>query len=192
MHVGVDFDDVLYPYHYYLKRRILNRFGIDLTTRRVTTFFYNQLPEFRERGISREDVWDEVMATWHQVEDHQEAVLLDPDAPDVLRRLGRQHEVILITARSEDTLPNVRLFLERQGIVPDQVRMGCTEKTGFDVLVDDFPKHALENAQHGGRSLLYTIDENSDFDVEPHENVHRVHNWQEVATAIARWERDGA
>ena len=44
----------------------------------------------------------------------------------------------------------MKAFLKRHTIEPHDVWVGRHEKTGFDVLVDDFPNHAIENAAAGG------------------------------------------
>jgi len=78
MRIGVDFDDVLYPYHDYLKKRLLNLHGIDLRKSRVTTFYYEDHPLVRAKGLSRDDIWKEVRAAWHETEDHEPS---SPPAP---------------------------------------------------------------------------------------------------------------
>lgn len=189
MRLGVDFDDVLYPYHHYLKRRLERRFGIDLTHRRVTTFYYENLPEFRARGISRSDVWEEVQATWREAASHDEAALLDVEAVPVLRELGARHRISVVSARTGDARAHVDRFLARHGLRPHEVLLGREQKHGFDVLVDDFPKHALENVESGGYSVLYTIDENSTFDESRHPRIRRVHSWREVRDVVEDIER---
>jgi uncharacterized HAD superfamily protein len=186
MRIGVDFDDVLYPYHHYLKRRILKRWNIDLSRERITTFYYEHHPALADRGISREKVWAEVQAAWTDADDHAEAALLDPDAPKVLRELQERHEVVLISARSTNALPFLQSFLERHELRPDEIQLGHEEKRGFDVLIDDFPRHAEENAVSGGHSILYTIDENSNYDESRHPRIHRVHSWREVPNIVRR------
>jgi uncharacterized HAD superfamily protein len=184
VHLGVDFDDVLYPYHRFLKERLHRRYGIDLSQRRVTTFYYDLLPEFVTKRITRDQVWAEVRETWKEVETHAQAPLLDPQAAPVIRALRRRHRVTIVTARHDDALGVIRAFLKRHGIEPHDIVVGRHEKTGFDVLVDDFPAHAVENAQAGGHSLLYTIDENSTFDETRHPRVRRVASWTEVREAV--------
>lgn len=190
MRIGVDFDDVLYPYHRYLKVRLQRRFGVDLTTRKVTTFYYDLLPDFAAKGITRDQVWEEVRATWREAADHDEAPLLDDEAVAVLRKLGRAHRVTLVTARHAIARPHVEAFLARHGITPHEVLFDRYVKSGFDVLVDDFPKHAVENAEGGGHSLLYTIDENSTWDETRHPRIRRVHSWAEVLEAVG-WIQKG-
>lgn len=190
MNIAVDFDDVLYPYHAFLKRRLQLRFGIDLTSTRVTTFYYELLPAFRARGIAREDVWKEVRDAWSESESHDTASLMDAHAVPALARLGRRHKIIIATARHRSARPHVEAFLRRHKIKPDQILLDRHEKSGFDVLVDDFPVHAIENALAGGHSILYTIDENSTFDESRHPRIHRVHSWAEVEATIHRIEQE--
>jgi 5'(3')-deoxyribonucleotidase len=186
MHIGVDFDDVLYPYHDYLKRRLLRKHGVDLRDARVTTFYYEDHPLVRAKGLDRSAVWEEVQAAWHDAEDHRKAALLDPAAPAILNRLKKRHTVTLVSARSTDALPTLNMFLARHKIRPHAVQLGHAEKRGFDVLIDDFPRHAEENAEAGGYSILYTIDENSNYDDSRHPRIHRVHSWKEVEDVIKR------
>lgn len=185
MRIGIDFDDVIYPYHHFLKRKVKEEYGVDLSDSRVTTFFYNHLPELVERGATRDDVWGLVEATWRDEADHAEAEPLDPEIPRVIDRLRQAHSVVLVTARSDDTRPHVEAFLRRHDIVVDDVFLSRFDKTGFDVLIDDFPKHAVENAREGGWSLLFTIDENSTFDETKEPRVLRVASWTEVEECIA-------
>ena len=195
MRIGVDFDDVLYPYHHFLKQRIRERWNIDLSRERVTTFYYEHHPALVERGISREALWDEIQGAWLIAEDHAHAALLDPDAPKILSELQKRHNVVLISARSTNALPFLETFLARHAIRPDEIQLGRQEKRGFDVLIDDFPKHVEENALAGGHSILYTSDENSNYDESRLARVHRVHSWREAAHVIARLEtrrREGA
>ena len=188
MRIGVDFDDVLYPYHRFLKQRILRKWNIDLSRQRVTTFYYEHHPALAARGITREQLWSEIQGAWLVADDHARAALLDPDAPAVILELQKRHKVILISARSTNALPFLETFLERHAIRPDEIQLGHLEKKGFDVLVDDFPRHAEENAMSGGHSILYTSDENSNFDESRHPRIHRVHSWREVADVIHRLE----
>lgn len=187
MHIGIDFDDVLYPYHAHLKRRLKERFGVDLSKRRVTTFYYDLIPEFAAQGVAREQVWAEVRAAWDEVEAHEKAPLLDRQAPSVIRALQKKgHTVTLVTARHADRHGVIPAFLKRHRIAPDTIVLGRHEKSGFDVLVDDFPSHVLENAASGGWGLLYSIDENSNFDETRHPRVVRVAGWGEVRAAVER------
>jgi hypothetical protein len=187
MRIAVDFDDVLYPYHHYLRRRIKRRFGLDLSHDRITTFYYELHPKLQAAGITREQLWKEVQAAWMEADSHAEANLLDPAAPQVLNRLRKQgHTIILCTARLQSALPTLKIFLARHKIKPDSLLLGQEQKTGFDVLIDDFPRHAEENAAAGGHSLLYHCDENSNFDESRHPRIHRVHSWTEVGETIQR------
>lgn len=189
MNIGVDFDDVLYPYHAFLKERLRQRFGVDLSRHKVTTFYYEQHPLLAAKGVTRDQVWQEVQATWDEVDSHDEADLLDPQAPAVLQRLAGRHRITIVTARTSASRPHVQRFLARHEIHPKDVRFGQGVKAGFDVLVDDFPKHALENAQSGGYSILYTIDENSTFDESRFPRIHRVGSWREVEATVDRIQR---
>lgn len=188
MRIGVDFDDVLYPYHRFLKARILKKWNIDLSRERITTFYYEHHPALSGRGISREQLWAEIQAAWLEADDHATAALLDPDAPAVLRDLQERHHVVLVSARSTNALPFLQTFLERHDIRPDEIQLGHEEKRGFGVLVDDFPRHAEENSLSGGHSILYTSDENSNYDESRYPRIHRVHTWKEVADVIHRLE----
>jgi hypothetical protein len=184
MRIGVDFDDVLYPYHHYLKRRVARRWGVDLAGPKITTFYYELLPALQARGATRDELWHEVQSAWWEAEDHQEAALLDPDAAPILRELGTRHEVVLISARVARALPHIEAFLDRHDIRPASVLLGKEDKSGFDVLVDDFPKHAEQNAEAGGYSILYTIDENSTYDETRRPRILRAHGWRDVAILI--------
>ncbi len=189
MHIGVDFDDVLFPYHHHLKLRLKKRYGVDLLDRHITTFFYELLPEFQRRGIDRDAIWKEVQAAWTEAGSHDAADLLDGDAARVLADLHRRHKVTIVTLRSPDARPRVQRFLKRHKIPYHQLWMGRADKSGFDVLVDDFPQHAIENAASGGHSLLFTIDENSTFDESRHPRILRVHSWNEVEERVIGLER---
>lgn len=190
MRIAVDFDDVLYPYHHYLRRRIKRRFGLDLSRDRITTFYYELHPKLQQAGITREQLWKEVQDAWMEADSHAEAGLLDPEAPRVIERLKRAgHTVVLCTARLEAALPAMQVFLRRHKVRPDALLLGQEHKTGFDVLVDDFPKHAEENAATGGHSILYHCDENSNFDESRHPRIHRVYSWTEVGQTIDRIQR---
>lgn len=184
MRIGIDFDDVIYPYHHYLKRKVKDRYGIDLHDARVTTFFYNHLPELAAQGATRDDVWALVERTWQDRADHAEAEPLDPEISKVLDRLRKKHAVVVVTARSDESREHVEAFLSRHDILVDEVFLGRFDKTGFDVLIDDFPKHAVENAREGGWSLLFTIDENSTFDETKEPRVMRVASWAEVEECV--------
>jgi uncharacterized HAD superfamily protein len=184
--IGIDFDDVIYPYHDYLKRKVKARYGVDLSQRRVTTFLYNHLPELAAQGATREEVWRLVEETWMDAMDHAEAVLADERIPKIISQMRRNHKVVVVTARADKSRDLVHRFLEKHKIEVDAVHTGRFEKTGFDVLIDDFPKHAVENARHGGWGLLFTIDENSTFDESREPRVIRVHSWSEVQEAVAR------
>jgi hypothetical protein len=185
MLIGIDFDDVIFPYHRYLKRRIKLAYGLDLEEVRVTTFFYDHHPELAARGATRADVWRLVQETWLDEQGHEEAEPLHASIPEAIRRMRRRHHVVLVSARADESRPHVEAFLARVGIEVDEVRLGHFDKTGFDVLIDDFPKHAVENAREGGWSVLFTIDENSTFDESKIPHVVRADSWDEVVEAVA-------
>lgn len=190
MRIGVDFDDVLYPYHHYLKRRIHKRWGLDLSAERITTYYYDLHPVVSKAGISRAELHKEVHAAWYDVDNHIEAALLDPAAPKVLSRLGRRHDVTIISARTEDALPTLQEFLKRHRIHPKRILLGKGDKRGFDVLVDDYPMHAEQNEESGGWSLLYHCDENSNYNDSRHPRILRVHDWTEVEAFVKRLEEE--
>lgn len=189
MRIGVDFDDVLYPYHHFLKERLKRKYGVDLTRDRITTFYYEFHPGLRARGVTREELWKDVQATWLEAEDHADAALLDSDAPRILKDLNVRHQIVIITARTRSALPYMQSFLERHKIEPDEILVGKEDKRGFDVLIDDFPKHAEQNVEAGGHSILYTIDENSTYDESRHPRIFRVHSWKEIADVVRHLEK---
>lgn len=188
MKIGIDFDDVLYPYHHYLRRRILRKWGVDLTGDRITTFYYDLHPKLVAKGITRPELWKEVSAAWHETDSHAEAALLDPEAARVIRDLKRRHTVVLISARHDDALLTLQAFLKRHKIAPHSIVLGQHDKRGFDVLIDDFPQHAEQNAESGGWSLIYHCDENSNYDESRHPRILRVHDWRDVEATIQRIE----
>lgn len=189
MRIGVDFDDVLYPYHHFLKERLKRKYGVDLTRNRMTTFYYEFHPLLGAQGVTREQLWKDVQATWIEAEDHADAALLDPDAPRILKNLTARHQIVIITARTRSALPYMQAFLERHKIEPNQILMGKEDKRGFDVLIDDFPQHAEQNVESGGYSILYTIDENSTYDESRHPRIFRVHSWKEIDAVVRRLEK---
>lgn len=191
MRIGVDFDDVLYPYHHYLRRRILRKWGVDLSGDRITTFYYELHPKLARRGVTRPQLWREVRNAWLETDSHQEAALLDPHAARVLKDLKRRHTVVLISARHDEALPQLEIFLRRHKIEPHSILLSQHDKRGFDVLIDDFPQHAEQNAESGGWSLLYHSDENSNYDESRHPRILRVHDWSDVEASIRRIEARG-
>lgn len=181
--IAVDFDGVLFDHVPYVLRGFRDAHGIDLAAEGFRHWDYFQYRAVRERNLT----WNCVRTLLHAIDTdpelHREPPR-DPLAATVMRHWRRAgHEVSVVTAREPESRDVTEGFLRLHGLDHDALVMGAAAKTGYDVLVDDAPHNVLMAAADGGLALL--MDHPYNQDVPTHTNPLRVHDWREVAHAVA-------
>ncbi|MEA3200522.1 MAG: uncharacterized protein QOE90_1950 [Thermoplasmata archaeon] len=185
LRIAVDFDGVLFDHIPYLLRGFRDAHGIDLAEEGLRYWDFFQYRAVRDRNLT----WGCVKTVLEKIDNDpalHDCSLRDADAADVIagwREAG--HHVSLVTAREAVGRETVEGFLSQNGVAVDQVVMGASRKTGYDVLVDDAPHNVLMAAADGGLALL--MDQPYNRDVPTKRNPLRVRDWREVEANVARY-----
>jgi 5'-nucleotidase len=178
LRIAVDFDGVLFDHVPYLLRGFRDAHGIDLNEEGLRYWDFFQYRAVRERNLT----WNCVRTVLQRIDNdpalHQEPPR-DPHARDVMQRWRDQgHEVLIVTARETTARKATELFLRTHDIPHDELVMGASRKTGYDLLVDDAPHNVLMAAAAGGMALL--MDHPYNRDVPTIRNPLRVRDWLDV------------
>ncbi|MHB8375928.1 MAG: hypothetical protein ACYDEB_03120, partial [Dehalococcoidia bacterium] len=102
-----------------------------------------------------------------------------PDAAPVLRELAREHEVYVVTGRSEAGRALIARWLRRAGLAdrvglrmappglrPAQHKLAVSKMLGIDTHVDDDPRTAYYLAEHGV-PRVYLLDHAGAYGAAP-------------------------
>lgn len=185
MKIAVDFDGVLFDHIPYVLRGFRDHFDIDLEAEGLRHWDYFHYQAIQDADLSYGAVRKILSAIETDPFLHLERPR-DAAAASVMREWrDAGHHVSVVTARSEESRAVTQMFLERNGIPFDELRMGAHIKTGYDLLVDDAPHNVLMAAADGSKALL--MDHPYNRDVPTHTNPVRVQDWDEVREVARPW-----
>ena len=112
------------------------------------------------------------------------------DDVDLINKLYNNHEIYIITARSENFIDNVdqktKRLLDKFNIKYHKIITGAGRKAevcvknNIDLLIDDSIKHCTNFKQKGGKVLLFDSINNRNIDID----LPRVYSWKEVYDII--------
>lgn len=192
--VAVDIDDVLVPHFGELARFASETFGIRLT---VDEMFYAGTVNaiMRRTGLDKEEIMSRIDAYLISDEFYIDPL---PGAVEVLTRLAKKYDLVIVTARPQPMKDLTIAWLEKhfpelfsQVRVVGHERWGlgaapkgqAFQELGVSILIDDHPTHCRAAHDQGIRALRFGEYPWSDSETLP-DGVEAVRNWEEVAEKL--------
>ncbi|MBW3582471.1 MAG: hypothetical protein KY455_05160 [Euryarchaeota archaeon] len=170
--IGFDLDDVLLEFFPVFAYRLLEAHGVDVRRAKRTDWEYVRLPEIVAAGLTESDVRRVVHQACHDHGAHADVGPIDPVMVQTVRRLRRDgHRVVLATARTPSSAAVVATWLDRHGLVFDELRFGRGSKLGLDILVEDSAHQVLRAVATGSQVFVPDRPWNDRPDVRGHPNV---------------------
>lgn len=178
LHIGVDFDGVLFDHVPVVLRGFRDAFGIDLGEEGFRHWDYFRYQALHDKDVTVAAVRRLLQAI--ETDPHVHAApLRDPTARLVMQEwMHDGHRVDVVTARDPISEAVTRAFLAHNRVPYHDLRMAAGIKTGYDLLVDDAPHNVLMAAAAGGQAML--MDHPYNRDVPCLGNPRRVADWTEV------------
>ncbi len=182
MKVAVDIDGVLLDIIIEYCKIFNKRYGTHYQKKDVTSWDF-----FKEWNIDEETafkIFFEIYANTGNVP------FIDPDAPDILKKLNKSHQVSIVSARLPEYQNEIVKKLRDHNILhkvhykevillhhyPSDIKL----RENYDIYIDDNPNLAESIKNLKGRTLLlYDQPWNQHFICE--NNVIRVYNWKDIA-----------
>lgn len=183
MKLAIDIDNCLSQTQVQLCKIIKSKFGIEATTDLIMDYDWVKCFSITEGQVS--EVLDEFHCNCYDVQ---------PIAggPEAIRKLKRQHEIHIVTARdSKYAVEATQKWLIRHAIPYDSLTFAsdklpvCSE-LNIDFIVEDKGETARQFAENGIKTILIDYPWNREFS---HENIFRVYDWSQVLAVL---EADGA
>lgn len=174
LRIGVDLDGVLYRWDDTARHMLRERFGLELSESQAWDYIKDNVPE---------DAW-----RWLWTKGVHEGLFrhgsLYKGAADAMRRLCKEHDVVVITKRPRSAVRDTLAWLAYQRWEPREVHIvegSKTEVRRCDVYVDDSWDNCNELATKFRDSavLLWNRPWNT-----KRMYPYRVHTWDEVFAAI--------
>ncbi|MBI5189686.1 MAG: hypothetical protein HZA22_03275 [Nitrospirae bacterium] len=173
MIIGVDIDNVIADTEKELRRVLLERRGLDLTREDIKTYTLENVA-----GITRQDLKD-IMDLFNHGEIFTQLEVIE-GARETLELLKVRHRIELVTSRPSSVERQTLSWLERHGIPFDDLIFSGKSKVGgtqYELFFEDQENFAIELADEGTYVLLFDAPWNRHVE---HENMCRVHSWQDV------------
>jgi uncharacterized HAD superfamily protein len=125
---------------------------------------------------------------------HEELTLTAPPMPgarDAIARLARDHELFVVTARSDDELPWAEQWVAAHAPAISSVvhtnrgpKLDACRALEIELMLDDIPSVLHDLAEAGLGAALIEAEYNRD---QPrHERVHAVPHWRDFVALCAR------
>ena len=188
--IAIDIDDTLTPFTPYLIRASHEKFGTnpELEARRFDDFYKAWGVDLVEAKQRRSDM----------LSGFDDSIFYK-DAVDVLKRIGKDSRLIVLTSRPEKMVSYTESWINlnfpgifddiifaQQVVGPDRYNPKKDNKgqfcplLEFDYLIDDQIKHCEGVAKHGRQALLFG-DYFWNRDLKPNDKIVRVYDWNGVA-----------
>ena len=197
LNVAVDVDEVLGRFIHSLNMFCLERYGMNYVVED-----YHAYDFARVWGCSQDESNEKVHEFFKSAH-FREGIEVIPGSFDSLKRLKKQHEIMVVTSRQHVIEQPTIEWLDRHfPDIFDAVHFGnhfalegasrkkseiCKE-IGAHVLIDDNPWYALECASAGIHVLLYDWKNGYPWskteDGPEHANITRVRDWEEVENVL--------
>ena len=173
MKIGIDIDGVISDFVTSFRVVVKERYGIE--------FGYEDIREhdlYKVLGISEKEALELIIATF----DYD--INTQPDAVDCIKKLKKNHEIIIVTARPKITEEITKKWLKEKGIAYDKL-IFITEgnkhqavNEGFDVIIDDHLKEIIRWFEKVPLVLIYNHPWNKSLNIK--NNFERVFNWKNI------------
>jgi len=173
MKIGIDIDGVISDFVTSFRALIKEKFDLELE--------YDDIREhdlYKVLGISEKEALELIVSTFDYNLDTQ------PDAIESIKKLAKDHEIVLITARPEETENITKKWLKEKGIEYNKLifvtegNKHLTEKEGFDVIIDDHLKEVVRWSEKVPLVYVYNHPWNKSLNIK--NNFERVYNWKDI------------
>ncbi len=190
MKIGVDLDEVVVD----LVKPLLSFY--ESTTGRK--FLFNEVFTYNLEevwGCTKEEAVEAVRAFYRTKEfDSLSAI---EGALSSLELLSAQHEIVFITARHNEAIEKTKLWIDRNCAFPNQViysgeyqhrenervtKADICLREGAQVMIEDNSQYAVECADRGIRTYLFTKPWNI---TTKHPRIKRVSSWKQINESFA-------
>lgn len=111
-----------------------------------------------------------------------------PEAPGIVNKLGKVHNVYFVTARDERLTLLTRSYLKHYNFKYDELyllgshhKVEKAKKLNSDIFIEDSYDNALMLSEAGFKVLLIDTNYNR---FELNKNIERVYNWDEIYKII--------
>ena len=192
--IGVDKDDVLVDFNTRLAEYHNTHYGSNYRIEDLTSYYLHETWQ-----CTQEVALERVVSFYNSV--HFDDLEPVPDAKEVLRRLKKKANLLVITARPDYTSQVTTRSLEKyypglfDGVIftgtftgdgPKKTKADVCEELGVDVMIDDHYDNLTGCADRGIKSILLRRPWNkkhSDEEVGA-QGIIPVHSWLEVPKHI--------
>lgn len=176
MKIGIDIDGVISDFVKSFIKIVKKKYNLDL---REQDIYVHDL--FLVLGITEEEAGELIHETLTQDLD------LIPGAKKSLNQLKREHEIYLLTARTEDLINITKNWLKRKGIPYDKLlhlREGLKHQADLklDIIVEDNLKDAIRWLRKSKIVIIFDHPWNRSFNVR--KLFRRAYNWQEIVEVV--------
>lgn len=173
MKIGIDIDGVIADFVTSFRALVKEKYNIE--------FGYEDIREhdlYKVLGINEKEAIELILETFDFDLNTQ------PDAPESIRKLSEIHEIVLVTARPQQTEEITKKWLEKKGIPYNKLIIVTegnkheTEKEGFDVIIDDHLKEIVRWSEKVPLVLVYNHPWNKSLNIK--NNFERVFSWEDI------------
>lgn len=173
MKIGIDIDGVIADFVTSFRAIIKEKFDLE--------FGYEDIREhdlYKVLGIGEQEAVELIISTFDYNLNTQ------PDAIESIRKLSKDHEIVLITARPKEVEDITKKWLKEKGIeynkliIVTEGNKHLTEKEGFDVIIDDHLKEIIRWTQKVPLVLVYNHPWNKSLNIK--NNFERVYSWEDI------------
>jgi uncharacterized HAD superfamily protein len=189
--VGIDLDDVLFDFNRTLARYHNNRYGTSYAWEDISSWELHSI-----WGVSEEESLRRILQ-FYKTPEHAEASAVE-GAVTAIERLHRSVEIVVVTARLEETEEATHDWIKRHfpslvgkihytGHHRHSLRtkaMVC-EENAVRVFIDDAIHNIETLAPLVEKALIFDAPWNRSY-IPGHKNIHRIHSWQEICEKIER------
>lgn len=185
MRIGIDVDETLcYSVDYFIED-FNKEHKTNYTREDAKTYDFINIKEFEPNYMKLKffEHFEKKIETYEIIENTKE----------ILEKLKKEHNLLILTARSERFSQRTINWLKKNyglDMFHDILFTYTDEKQckgnvclrhNIDILIDDAPHHSINAAKCGVKVLLMDRPWNKDID---HENIVRVSDWEEILTLL--------
>ena len=188
--IGIDFDDVLMEFNMFFCLYNNMLYGTNKTKQDITTYDLGKV-----WNCSQEEAMRRVM-NFFQSSYHANAQPL-PYSREVVARLVKHHDLVIITSRPEGVRAETVAWLEThfKGLFSEvcftgsftnqpgikKTKAEACKELNIDMCIEDAPEHALNMAGQGIPVLMIDAPWNTDVSGP---NITRVSGWMEIEQVL--------